>query len=76
MGKISTPTVLEAIKHTLKKDVPFDLLSSLEQGQILLVIKKEKLDLRVFEKRGFDIWSDRFFALEYVLEEAAEKETK
>lgn len=68
-NKSTELTLHQIIQRKTKKTVTFEELEEEEQTQVLSFIKAKKISIRIFEKRGYDVLTKKFFAFEYVLEE-------
>ena len=65
----SKPSLPEIIEKKFNYPETFSKLGLSEQREILDYIKHEQLNLRVFEKKWYDILTKRFYAVEYRLPE-------
>lgn len=65
----SKPSLPEIIEKKFNYPETFSKLGLSEQREILDYIKHEQLNLRVFEKKWYDVLTKRFYAVEYRLPE-------
>ena len=62
-------TVPEIIRRVLKKNVPLSELVSTEIRKVLDYIQKHEIRVKVFTSKWFDVLSNKFFAVECVVDE-------
>lgn len=56
------------IQEITKKSIPFADLFEDEKFEVLEYIKSNNLDIKIFYRKGFDFFKQKFFAIEYFLD--------
>lgn len=56
------------IRKVTYKQVSFSELNDNEKSKVLQYIQNYNLDIKVFDKRGFDVLEQKFFVIEFILE--------